>query len=116
MMKMRSGTTDRLVIALVGLLVFPACPSRKDAIADLVNLAPPEVDGIISNVEEWSPPKWSREIVLRNTSDRSGNVAAWVSEADDRWSVTVFTNVSGSWRKFGWALVERDAEVRRPLP
>ena len=115
-MKMRSGTTDRLAIALVGLLVFLACLSRKDAIADLANLAPHEVDRMVSNVEEWSSPKWSREIVLRNTSDRSGNVAAWVREADDRWSVTVFTNISGSWRRFGWALVERDEEARRRLP
>lgn len=113
---MRSGTTDRLAIALVGLLIFLACLSRQDAVADLANLAPNEVDGMVSNVEEWSSPKWSRGIVLRNTSDRAGNVAAWVREADYRWSVTVFTNVSGSWRKFGWALAERDEEARRPSP
>ncbi len=116
MMRVRSGTTDRLAIALVGLLIFLACLLRPDAIADLANLSPHEVDGIVSKVEEWSSPKWSREIVLRNTLDRSGNVAAWVREADDRWSVTVFTNVSGSWRKFGWALMERDGEVRWPVP
>ncbi len=115
-MRMSSGTFGRLAIALVGLLIVLACLARRDAIADLANLSPNELEAIVGKVEEWSSPKWSREIVLRKTADRSENVAAWVREANDRWSVTVFTNISGSWRKFGWVLVEKNGEVTMQAP
>jgi hypothetical protein len=108
---MNASSVARLLAAIFVLLAFGIYLTSRDSIGVLVNLPPNEVKAIVSQVEEWSSPKLFREIVIREVPD--GNMSAWVRESGDRWSVTLFTNVAGSWRKARWALVEKDGSLRK---
>ena len=69
-------------------------------------LPPRDLKVIIAGLQEWSGPKLFRHIEIEQDQDR--RVLASVREAGGRWSVTVFTNQAGAWKKCEWLLLGED--------
>jgi hypothetical protein len=106
---MSESTNKRLVaLVFVGLLFISYCFSR-DTVQVYAKLSPKEVKTVVRGAVEWSAPKLFRTIEVRPAPN--GCVAAWIRESGDRWSVTLFTNDLGGWKKTGWYLVEQDKSV-----
>jgi hypothetical protein len=104
---MNAPTRFRLLALVVAFLAFRSFLESRDLVGVLADLPRADVKVIVSQLEEWSAPKLSREIVIRELP--GGRMSGWVKESDDSWSVTVFTNVAGSWHKNEWMLVEKDS-------
>ena len=108
---MSSVFSKRLVFVVVLVLAAFSYVRMRDSIRVEAHLSPRELKTIISGIQEWSRPKMFRQINVRREAE--GNVAAWVREPGDRWSVTVFTNESGAWKRFAWFLASADNSAVR---
>ena len=78
----------------------------RDTIRVEAGVSAQEAKEMVGKAQEWSSPKFFRHIEVRRAKE--GHVAVWIREPKNGWSVTVFTNSSGSWKKEIWYLVQED--------
>ena len=103
---MSRSASNRLLAIVVASLLFLSYLAMRDTIRVEGDLSRKDVKAIVSGMQEWSSPKLTRRIEIR-PGDK-GTMTAWVRERGNRWSVTVYSNSVGSWRKCGWYLFEED--------
>ena len=108
---MSSSTSKRLFLVVVALLVFVSYLGMRDTVRVECKLPPDDVKTIIRGLQEWSSPKLFRHIEIkagRPGTQAEGLVLGSVREPGGHWSVTVFTNQAGVWRKCSWYLLGED--------
>ena len=98
--------SKRLVAAVLVLLGFVSYIGMRDSVRVNAEVPTQAVKMIVSGVEEWSSPKLFRHIEIEPGPE--GTLLGEVREPGGRWSVTVFTNQAGVWKRCGWYLVGED--------
>ena len=106
---MKASTSKRLTLVFVAILMFVSYLATRDTIKVEAALPRKDVKAIVAGIQEWSSPKLFRQIVIRTQED--GMVSAWVREPGEHWSVTVFSNSVGVWKKVNWYLLNTDHSV-----
>src|SRR5439155_18216910 len=111
---MSLSTSKRGFLLVVACFAFVSYLGMRDTVRVECKLPRRDVKAIIGGLEEWSAPKLFRHIEIEAGHD--GTVLASVREPHGHWSVTVFTNQAGVWKKCGWYLLEEDkaGTVRPP--
>ena len=109
-----SASTSKRLFALVGVdVLFVSYLLTRDSVRVKGNLPKHTVKQIVSQAEEWSAPKLFRHIEVE--AKDTDLILATIREPRGHWSVTVFTNSAGVWKKCGWYLVGEDkAGIVRP--
>ena len=108
---MRFSTSKRWFAVVVALLALAGYLGMRDTVQVEGKLPRKDVKAIVSGVEERSTPKLFRHIEVKLEPD--GTVLACVREPGNRWSVTVFTNQEGVWKKCARYLLESDKSMVR---
>ncbi|SPE50041.1 hypothetical protein SBV1_1020006 [Verrucomicrobia bacterium] len=103
---MSLSTPKRLFVVVVAGLAFVSYLGMRDTVQVECELPRKDVRAIISGLEEWSAPKLFRHIEIER--GRDGLVFGSMREPGGHWSVTVFTNQTGVWKKCGWCLLGED--------
>jgi hypothetical protein len=98
--------SKRLFFITAALVLFATYVATRDTVTMNASLPRKDVREIVNRLQEWSSPKFLRQITIETQSD--GTVLASVREPGDRQSVTLFTNYGGHWKKFSWFLVGPD--------
>jgi hypothetical protein len=99
----KPNTSRRLGLLVGASLLVTAYLATRDTVTVKCHLPRKDVREIVSGLQEWSSPKFFRQIIVDTNYD--GTVLAWVNEPGDRASVTQFTNLEGHWRKCAWFLL-----------
>jgi hypothetical protein len=103
---MIASTSKRLFAVFVVFFAFLAYTQMRDSVRVFNGVPKSAVKPILRGLEEWSSPKFFRHIEIE--PGRDGTLLGEVREPGGRWSVTVFTNEAGGWKKCGWFLVVED--------
>src|ERR1022692_859617 len=101
---MSSSISKRWFAVVVAVLALVSYLGMRDTVRVDGKLPRKDVKAIVSGVEERKT--LFRHIEVKPEPD--GTVLACVREPGDRWSVTVFTNQAGVWKKCAWYLLESD--------
>lgn len=110
---MSPSTSKRLFALVVFGLALLSYTQMRYTVRVYNGVPQSAVKPVISGLEEWSTPKFFRHIEIERGPD--GTLLGKVREPGDRWSVTVFTNMAGGWKKCAWFLVGQDkAGIVRP--
>ena len=103
---MSASTSKRLLAVVIVAVAFFSYTQMRDTVRVYNGVPKSAVKPIIQGLEEWSAPKFFRRIEIEPAAD--GTLLGEVREPGSRWSVTVFTNHAGVWKKCGWFLVGED--------
>lgn len=103
---MTIAANKRLYAVLMVSVLFVGYVCIRDTIRVEAGVSAPEAMEMIGMAQEWSAPKFFRHIQVRQAKE--GRVAVWIREPKNSWSVTVFSDISGSWKKESWYLAEED--------
>jgi hypothetical protein len=103
---MTSAENKRWYMLVTLVILFVCYLLGRDTVRVEAHLTSKEVEEVVGQAQEWSSPKFFRHIEVRPSKD--GGVGVWIREPGGAWSVTWFTNISGSWKKAGWYLLEED--------
>jgi hypothetical protein len=106
---MSSSISKRWFAVVVAVLALVSYLGMRDTVRVDGKLPRKDAKAIISGVEERNT--LFRHIEVKPEPD--GTVLACVREPGDRWSVTVFTNQAGVWKKCAWYLLESDKSIVR---
>src|SRR5437868_10589297 len=109
-----SPSTSKRLFALVAVtLLFVSYLLTRDSVRVKGNLPKHTVKQIVSQAEEWSAPKLFRHIEVE--AKDTDLILATIRGQRGHWSVTVFTNPAGVWKKGGGSLAgEIRAGMVRP--
>jgi len=110
---MSASTSKRLFAVFVVFLAFLSYTQMRDTVRVSNGVPKSAVKPVVRGLEEWSSPKFFRHIEIE--PGRDGTMLGEVRESGGKWSVTVFTNEAGAWKKCAWFLVGEDkAGIVRP--
>lgn len=106
---MSGSASKRRFAVVVAVLAFVSYLGMRDTVQVKGDVPRKDVKAVVAGVEEWSSPKLFRHIEVSRGPHREDNLLiAQVREPGYRWSITVFTNYAGAWRKCAWFLCEED--------
>src|SRR5262245_36264116 len=103
---MSASIYKRLFAVFVAALALLSYTQMRDTVRVYKGVPKSAVKPIIGELEEWSTPKFFRHIEIEPGTD--GTLLGEIREPGNKWSVTVFTNETGVWKKCGWFLVGED--------
>jgi len=106
---MSASVSKRLFVLFVVGLCLISYSQMRDTVRVYDGVPKSAVKPIISGLEEWSAPKFFRHIEIE--PGRHGTLLGEVREPGERWSVTVFSNEAGAWKKCAWFLVSQDKSI-----
>jgi hypothetical protein len=104
-----TSTSKRLCAVVFVVVLLVIYRATRDTVRVKADLPKSDVKAILRGIEEWSSPKLFRHIEIEPGTD--GTMVAWVREPGKRWSVTVFSNSVGGWKKVSWCLLNADHSV-----
>jgi hypothetical protein len=105
---MRASTEKRLFAVIAAFLLFVAYLWMRDTVKVQGDVPRKDVRAAVAGLQEWSTPKLFRHIEVSRDHHGEDLLIARVQEPDHHWSITVFTNIAGEWRKCSWLLCAED--------
>jgi hypothetical protein len=105
---MTPSSQKRVVAVVASGLVFVSYLGMRDTIKVTGDIPQKDVRAAVAGLQECSSPKFFRYIEISRGSYGQHYLLAQVREPGHRWSITVFTNCAGAWKKSDWALCAED--------